>query len=182
MQQYIFLSGLVCAALLCACGTAQKNARQDELQVVPWVDLQQYAGTWYEIARYPNRFQKDCFATSVTYTLRQDGTVEVVNRCRSGSVNGEERSVRGKAWSVDPATNAKLKVQFFWPFRGNYWIIQLDENYRYAVVGNPKRNLLWILSRTPAMDRTTYDGILQRLEAQGYDPRRLIRPGHGQGS
>jgi len=178
MQQYVFLSALVCAALFCACSTTQKNAQQDPLAVVPSVDLRKYAGTWYEIARYPNSFQKNCFATSVTYTLRQDGKVGVVNRCRTGSVNGKERSVRGKAWSVDPATNAKLKVQFFWPFRGDYWIIQLDENYRYAVVGNPKRNLLWILNRTPVMDTATYTGILRRLEEQGYDPGKLIRTAH----
>lgn len=175
MQQHIFLSCLVCAALFCACSTTQKNAHQEALAVVPSVDLKKYAGTWYEIARYPNRFQKDCYATSVTYTLRQDGAVDVVNRCRTGSINGKERSIHGKAWSVDPATNAKLKVRFFWPFRGDYWIIQLDENYRYAVVGHPQKKYLWILSRTPAMDAATYSGILQRLKEQGYDPAKLIR-------
>lgn len=163
---------------IAACTTTKKRAAAQELAVVPWVDLARYAGTWYEIARYPNRFQKDCFATSVTYTIKDDGTVEVINRCRSGSVNGEEKSIRGVAWSVDLVTNAKLKVQFFWPFRGDYWIIQLDENYQYAVVGHPKRKYLWILSRTPNMDEQTYTDILERLEKQGYDTEKLIRTLH----
>lgn len=179
MREYILITmAALCAFVLFACSTARKDAGRRELAVVPKVDLQRYAGTWYEVARYPNRFQKDCFATSVAYTIRGDGTVEVVNRCRSGSVNGEERSIRGTAWSVDPATNAKLKVQFFWPFRGDYWIIQLDPAYRYAVVGHPKRAYLWILSRTPALDEQTYAAILDRLQEQGYDTEKLIRTAH----
>jgi len=181
MRDYIFFTAFftaaLCALLLSACSTARKGAG-GELAVVPKVDLQRYAGTWYEIARYPNRFQKDCFATSVSYAIRDDGTVEVVNRCRSGSVNGEERSIRGKAWSVDPVTQAKLKVQFFWPFRGDYWIIQLDNDYRYAVVGHPRRTYLWILSRTPVMDEQTYAAILARLQEQGYDTEKLLRTPH----
>lgn len=180
MQKCIVVLSLVILGGLCvaACAMTKKKAPAQELAVVPEVDLARYAGTWYEIARYPNRFQKDCFATSVTYTIRDDGTVEVINRCRSGSVNGEEKSIRGRAWSVDPTTNAKLKVQFFWPFRGDYWIIQLDTEYRYAVVGHPKRKYLWILSRTPDMDAATYDGILERLREQGYDTERLLRTAH----
>jgi apolipoprotein D and lipocalin family protein len=114
-------------------------------------------------------------ATKVEYSIRPDGKVKVVNMCREGAVDGKLKSIEGKAWSVDPATNAKLKVQFFWPFSGDYWIIQLDPEYRYAVVGHPKRAYLWILSRTPGMDDATYGAITARLIEQGYDPARILR-------
>ena len=145
------------------------------LEVVPSVNIEKYMGTWYEIARYPNKFQKDnCVATHVEYSLRPDGKVKVRNSCHRGSVDGKEVSIEGKAWSVDKETNAKLKVQFFWPFRGDYWVIQLDKDYKYAVVGHPKRTYLWILSRTPALDEATYSAIVQKLVEQGYDPNKMI--------
>ena len=153
------------------------------LETVPSVDLARYAGTWYEIASYPQRFQKGCTGTTATYTLRDDGKVEVLNRCARDSLNGRVTVAKGKAKVVDTRTHAKLKVSFFWPFWGDYWIIDLGRDYEYAVVGHPKRKYLWILSRTPVMDETVYDGILDRLRAQGYDTKRLVRtlqPGEGQ--
>jgi apolipoprotein D and lipocalin family protein len=147
------------------------------LEVVPRVELERYIGTWYEIARYPNRFQKDCFATTATYDLLDNGQIRVINRCRKGSPDGPEKVTSGKAWVVDPATNARIKVQFFWPFSGDYWIIQLGERYEYAVVGHPDRTCLWILSRTPRMDPELYARVLDRLRLQGYDPGRLIVSG-----
>ena len=145
------------------------------LEVVPSVDLKRYMGTWYEIARFPHRFQKECFASTATYTLQSDGTVRVKNECRKGSPDGEEKSVTGTAWVVDPMTNAKLKVRFFWPFSGDYWIIDLGREYEYAVVGHPSRKYLWVLSRSPQMDDATYEGILERLKKQQYDTGRLIK-------
>ena len=145
------------------------------LRVVLRVDLARYAGTWYEIARYPNRFQKDCVATTATYTLRPDGRVTVVNRCREKTLDGKFKEAKGIAWVADKSTNAKLKVRFFWPFSGDYWIIDLGPEYEYAVVGHPKRSYLWILSRTPSLDPATYQGILDRIQAQGYDLKPIIR-------
>jgi apolipoprotein D and lipocalin family protein len=145
------------------------------LQTVPSVDLSRYAGTWYEIASYAQRFQKGCTGTSATYTLRDDGNVDVLNRCARDSLGGRVTIARGRARVVDTNTNAKLKVSFFWPFWGDYWIIDLGRDYEYAVVGHPGRKYLWILSRTPAMDTTAYEGILERLRAQGYDTSRLVR-------
>jgi apolipoprotein D and lipocalin family protein len=145
------------------------------LRVVPKVDLTRYTGTWYEIARYPNRFQKDCVATTATYTLRPDGRVTVVNRCRQKTLDGKVKEAEGVAWVVDKGTNAKLKVRFFWPFSGDYWIIDLGPDYEYAVVGHPKRSYLWILSRTPSLDPAVYQGILDRIAAQGYDLKPLIQ-------
>jgi apolipoprotein D and lipocalin family protein len=139
------------------------------------VDLGRYTGTWFEISAIPQRFQKGCVATSATYTLRPDGQIDVLNRCRKEKLDGPEKSARGKAWVVDPRTNAKLKVSFFWPFRGDYWIIDLDPEYRFAVVGHPDRTYCWILARERHMDEATYEGILERLRGQGYDTGRLVR-------
>jgi len=150
--------------------SAQKAA---PLRTVRHVDLERYVGTWYEIASYPQRFQKGCTATTAVYTLRDDGTIQVVNRCNRDSLDGRETVARGRARVVDHESNARLKVSFFWPFWGDYWIIDLDPEYRYAVVGHPGRKYLWILSRTRTMDPLIYSGILERLTGQGYDTSQL---------
>jgi apolipoprotein D and lipocalin family protein len=142
---------------------------------VPYVDLNRYMGTWYEIASFPQRFQKGCVASNAAYTLRKNGDVDVLNQCRDKTLDGELRKAKGKAWVMDRKTNAKLKVRFFWPFSGDYWIIDLGRQYEYAVVGHPKRNYLWILSRAPHMDSAVYQGILERLKEQHYDLSRLQR-------
>lgn len=166
--------GTVAALAGCATTTTERLGLPP-LKTVPKVDLTRYVGTWYEIASYPQRFQKGCTGTTATYSLRDDGQIRVVNRCRKGSLDGEEKKVVGRARVVDPKTNAKLEVTFFWPFWGDYWIIDLDDAYTYAVVGHPSRDYLWILSRTPVMDEAVYRGILRRLEAQGYPTGRLKR-------
>jgi apolipoprotein D and lipocalin family protein len=152
---------------------SQSSATDDRklppLETVSQVDLDRYMGKWYEIASFPQWFQKGCVATSATYAFRKDGAVDVLNQCRKETLDGKPKDAKGKAWVVDPKTNAKLKVRFFWPFSGDYWIIDLGENYEYAVVGHPKRTYLWILSRTPQMDPDVYDGILERLKKQHYD-------------
>jgi len=150
------------------------GSRKDELEVVPSVDLSRYVGQWYEIARLPNRFQKKC-ADSVTanYTLRSDQSIQVVNRCRKAS--GEFTTATGKAKIVDKKTNAKLKVTFFWPFYGKYWILDLGPNYEYAVVGEPGRDYLWILSRTPQINEALYQQLLAKMQARGFDTTRMIR-------
>ena len=151
--------------------------RRSELEVVGAVDLSRYAGRWYEIARLPNRFEKKC-ADSVTanYTLRSDGKVDVVNRCRK--VNGEYTTAKGKAKIVDKKTNAKLKVTFFWPFYGDYWILDLGPNYEYAVVGAPNRDYLWVLSRTPQLDEQLYQRLLTKMASRGFETERMIRTSH----
>ena len=139
------------------------------LQTVPKVELERYMGRWYEIASFPQWFQKGCVASTATYSLRDDGKVNVLNECRDKTLGGKQRNAKGKAWVIDRQSNAKLKVSFFWPFSGDYWVIDLGPNYEYAVVGHPRRTYLWILSRTPHMDAGTYETILQRLQAQHYD-------------
>ena len=162
--------------ILASCA-GKENIMKNTLEVVPAVDLNKYIGTWCEIARYPNSFQKNCTATTATYSLREDAKIKVLNKARIRTIDGKEKSASGKAWVVDKKTNAKLKVQFFWPFRGDYWIIQLDKDYQWAVVGDPQRKNLWILSRTPEMDDDVYRKILHRLQEQGYNKDRLMRTG-----
>jgi apolipoprotein D and lipocalin family protein len=144
-----------------------------ELQTVRNVELSRYIGTWFEIASFPHRFQKGCTGTTATYTLRTDGEIAVLNRCRKYSLQGDVDSAEGRARVVDSKTNAKLEVTFFWPFWGDYWIIDLGPEYEYAVVGHPGRDYLWILSRTPTLDPATYEEILGRLRAQRYEVERL---------
>jgi apolipoprotein D and lipocalin family protein len=162
---------VVAAAGLCLAGGC--GALYPPLDVVAKVELDRYAGRWYEIARYPNSFERGCVGVTADYTPRDDGRIDVVNTCFESSLDGPSRDIRGSARVVDETTNAKLKVSFFWPFEGDYWIIDLDEDYDYAVVGEPSRRFLWILSRTPQMDDETYLGIVESLPAFGYDPGRL---------
>jgi apolipoprotein D and lipocalin family protein len=151
--------------------------RKSELEVVGAVDLSRYAGRWYEIARLPNRFEKKCVdSVTATYTLRPDGKVKVVNRCRKA--NGKYTTATGKAKVVDKKTNAKLKVTFFWPFYGDYWILDLGPNYEYAVVGAPNRDYLWILSRTPQIDNQLYERLLAKMATHGFETQRMIRVSH----
>ena len=151
------------------------GSRAAPLKVVDHVDLNRYVGTWYEIARYPAPFQRGCVGVTATYSFRKDGKISVLNKCRDMTLDGPERSAEGVAWVVDTVTNAKLKVRFFWPFSAPYWIIDLDENYTYAVVGVPNRKYLWLLSRTPVMEEKTYNRIIARLIEQGYDPSKLTQ-------
>ncbi len=148
------------------------------LETVPNVDLARYMGKWYEIASFPQRFQKGCTCTTAEYTLTDKDYVIVVNRCRKDSVNGKEVSISGKAFIDKGFGNARLKVQFFWPFKGKYWIIDLADDYSYAVVSHPNRKYLWILSRTPSMDPVVYAGIIERLKAKGLDTGKLARTVH----
>lgn len=143
------------------------------LETVPYVDLQKYMGTWYEIAAFPQRFQKGCHCTKAEYSLHPDGYVEVKNSCRKNSPTGKLDKATGKATIQDKQTNAKLKVQFFWPFKGDYWIIDLASDYSYAVVGAPNRDYLWILSRTPRMEKELYNAIVTRIQQKEFDIARL---------
>ncbi len=139
-------------------------------QTVSHVDLNKYLGKWYDIAHYPSRFQKNTTNSEANYSLRKDGKIEVYNWCLK---KGKPDDVRGKAWVVDKETNAKLKVQFFWPFAGDYWILELADDYRYALVGEPKRENLWILSRTKTLNDQDKNFLLKRIEYHGYSAVKL---------
>lgn len=144
-------------------------------QTVPYVDLEKYAGKWFEIASFPKWFQRNCTETTAQYTLTAKGCVIVENRCICDTLTRKESYIKGKAWVVKESGNAKLKVQFFWPFTGKYWIIALADDYSYAVVGHPNKKSLWILSRTPKMDEALYQQILVKIKEQGFEVEKLKR-------
>lgn len=156
-------------------GLAGASAAETKpLATVDSVDLQRYLGTWYEIASFPQSFQKGCHCTTAEYSIEKD-YVRVVNTCRKDSADGKISQARGKAFVVKGSNNAKLRVQFFWPFRGDYWIIDLAADYSFAVVGDPSRKYLWILSRTPQMDEGLYQEIVLRSAEKGFDVGKLVR-------
>jgi apolipoprotein D and lipocalin family protein len=149
------------------------NNQAQTLQTVSSVDLKKYAGKWYEIASYPQYFQKGCHCTTAEYTLTEKGYIIIENRCNRDSVNGKQSYIKGKAFVEEGSANAKLKVQFFWPFKAKYWIIDLANDYSYAVVSNPNKKYLWILSRTSKMDNTIYQHIISKIKSKGFDLTKL---------
>ena len=144
-----------------------------ELETVEHVDIERYIGTWFEIAKLPQRFEKGLVGITATYSMLPNGKVRVLNKGYKGDLNGNTKTAEGRAMVVDTKTNAKLKVSFFWPFTGNYWILELGKDYEYAVVGDESRKYLWILSRTPQMDEATYNDLLKRVQAKGFDVSKL---------
>ena len=147
----------------------------NSLEVVPHVELEKYLGKWYEIAHLPFRFEDDCTDITATYSLSKDGNVSVLNECLR---DGKLKQAKGKAKVVDKNTGAKLKVTFFWPFSADYWIIDLGEDYDYAVVGTPNRKYLWILSRTPQMDDKLFSQLIESAKSKGFGVNNLIKTSH----
>ena len=149
---------------------------------VDFVDLQKYSGLWYEIAKIPNSFQDHCkYGTTAEYIIAKDGDITVINRCFDE--DGKLDLVEGVANIVDEKTNSKLEVSFvsflgIRPFWGDYWIIGLDEDYTYAVIGHPERKYGWILSRKPFLPKETLEEIFQLLKSEGYDPQKFVMTIH----
>jgi apolipoprotein D and lipocalin family protein len=175
---FVLLSALF---LLLSCGPKYnyKNPTHAsmKLETVGKVDLNKYSGRWYQVAYYPNSFQSAAAkGTTATYSLRPDGKVTVVNEEFSDAeMKNRTGSVRGVAYAVDSNAD-KLKVSFFRPFYGDYWIIDLDtENYSYSVVGSPDRNYLWILARTQTIDEKKYKTILERIKLKGYNTEFIVK-------
>jgi apolipoprotein D and lipocalin family protein len=177
----ILLVAVLCAAV--ASGCAPNRRPLDPGDTVARVDLDRYAGRWYEIARIPNRFQRSC-AGDVTadYRPRTDGGIDVVNRCRKAG--GDVIEARGVARVVDDDTRARLEVSFvnlfgvrlFW---GDYWVLDLDDGYAHSLVGTPDRRYGWVLSRTPTLSPATVQGIFHRMEGLGYDPAAFVMTEQG---
>lgn len=145
------------------------------LETVSKVDVNRYMGRWYEIARLPFDRQKNCICTTAEYAIIDNETISVLNSCID-TVDNEVSNAEGKAFVVEGSNNAKLKVQFFWPFRGDYWVIDLDTgNYSYALVGMPSRKYAWILSRTPQLDPALYQRAINHLRNTGFAVEKLIQ-------
>ena len=181
-----FSVGLV---LMAASASASASAAAPAQPAQPLVtiaalDVPRYMGTWYEIAKYPNRFQKQCVSdTQAEYLLLADGVVQVINRCRKE--NGKMEQAIGEARQMGAATSPKLQVRFApaWlsmlPFVwGNYWVIDLDESYQLVAVSEPERDYLWVLSRSASVSPAAYNALLARLKAQGFDLDRLVSTKH----
>ncbi len=174
---------VVALFILGALGLSQFSRRRETLYAVPELDLERYQGKWYQIAFIPNWFQRKCTSQATAeYWLNSDGTVSVINACQRK--DGETEIAEGLA-KVNPQymKNSVLKVRFancpltkFLPFVwGDYWVIDLDSDYRYSVVGEPGRKFLWILGREPQMDEITYTLLLDKIAGQGYDIERIVR-------
>jgi apolipoprotein D and lipocalin family protein len=166
MKKLLFIIGTVIF------GTAYS---QEKPTVVSTVDIKRYTGTWYEIARLPNFFERKLKCITATYTLRDDGKISVLNSGHYLSEPAKENSSTGVAWIPDKNSPAKLKVQFFWPFSGDYWIIDLDKDYKYVLVGDPSFDYLWILCREKKMDEATYQMLLKKAIENGFDIKPIIR-------
>jgi apolipoprotein D and lipocalin family protein len=157
------------ASLLTACASATERP----LPTVESVDLQRYAGTWYEVALLPNRFQRQCASDSQANYKLDGERVRVVNRCRRADGSVEE--IEGKARVIAGSNNSKLEVSFFWPFWGDYWIVALDPEYQHVLVGEPSRKFAWLLSRTPNPGDAVIDNYLSIAQARGFDRGAFVR-------
>ena len=179
MKKTIYLTILAIFSLTFA--VSAQNKKLNALETVASVDLKQYSGKWFEIARYPNKFQKQCVGnTTATYTIKNNDKIELLNQClkKDGLID----DAKGDARIVDRKSNAKLEVRFAPKFLsfisavwGDYWIIDLDEKYKYVAIGDPKREYFWILAREAKMDDATYQNILRRAEAKGFNPAKVIK-------
>lgn len=171
MRPLSCLACLAIALLMSAC-----TSSRPPLPTVPSVDLNRYVGTWYEIAHLPNFFQSKC-ASDTQATYRADGKdVEVLNQCRKE--DGTVEQIRGIAKVVAGSHGAKLRVSFFRPIYGDYWILDLDPDYRWVLVGEPSRKYAWILARSPDLDAATQDALLARAAALGFDRQAFVGTPH----
>lgn len=144
-----------------------------ELGTVDSLDLDQYMGTWYELSRLPNSFEKGLVCVTADYSIKDNGKIEVINRGRKESDPSEVKESKGTAWIPDPEKPGQLKVRFFWPFAGDYYIIKLGPDYKYALVGSPSRDYLWILCRNKRLDGPTINSLLELAAQKGFDVEQL---------
>jgi apolipoprotein D and lipocalin family protein len=172
LPRLILLASLVFTLTGCLNQPVYRQTK-GELTTVTSVDLQKYLGKWFEIYRLPNWFEDDdCVTVTAEYSLRADQKINVLNTCKKTSKTNE---AHGKAYTVEGFGNARLKVSFFWPFYGDYWILDLAEDYSWVIIGEPAGKYLWILARNPVLDKNLEDKLLQKIEALGYRRSDLIK-------
>lgn len=151
------------------------TSAQQPVTVVSHVDLNRYTGTWYEIARLPNSFERGLKCTTATYELRDDGRITVINRGVKVDDPTKIDEAKGVAWVPDASEPGKLRVRFFWPFSGDYWIIDLDPDYQYVLVGSPNHKYLWVLARDRFIPDEVYLPLLEKAKEKGFDLTNLIK-------
>jgi apolipoprotein D and lipocalin family protein len=145
------------------------------LPVVKSVDIQRYSGDWYEITKLPNSFESGLTCVKASYSIKSNGDIKVVNSGHKIEDPATVKSSTGTAWVPDPAEPTKLKVRFFWPFSGNYWILALDSDYKYVMIGEPSREYLWILSRERSLPPATLQVLITQASSLGFDVTKLER-------
>lgn len=144
-----------------------------QLETVDTLDIERYLGTWYELARLPNNFEKGLICVTANYSIKENGKIQVINRGRKESDPSKVKESRGTAWVPDPANPGQLKVRFFWPFAGDYYVMKLGPDYKYALVGSPSRDYLWILCRNKRLDGPTINSLLEFAAQKGFDMEQL---------
>ncbi|WP_376695763.1 lipocalin family protein [Wenzhouxiangella sp. EGI_FJ10305] len=159
-------------ALLALSGCAMMRGGPP-LETVEEVDLERYMGQWYVIANIPYFGERGNVAGRAIYRMREDGRMDDIYRYRDGSFDAPEEEMSGVAWVVDTETNAEWKVRFYWPIRFGYYIVGLDDDYQWTVVGHPSREYAWIMAREPELSDERYAALLDMLEARGFDASRL---------
>lgn len=171
----MFRSFVAAAALLvlAGCGQSATVSGQPPLETVKSVDLTRYLGVWHEMARYENEFQgPECVNVTAEYGLDEDGDISVLNTCRN-EARAVTETAKGWARVADRQTNAKLRVTFFWPFFGDYWVVALADDYSWVIVSEPRREYLWILTRQPVKDGALKDELVAKAAALGFDAGKL---------
>lgn len=153
---------------------AKTNSQMIDKTTVKELDLNRYLGTWYEIARFPHSFEKGLVGVTATYSIRDDGKIKVLNQGYKNTLDGELSIAEGKAKIPNKAEPGKLKVSFFWIFYADYFVLELDENYQYAMIGSSSPKYFWILSRTPQMAPEVYEMLLEKARKRGYNLEKLV--------
>jgi len=164
---------LLIFTLLLSFNCTKTNSQMLDKTTVKSLDLNRYLGTWYEIARFPHSFEKNLVGVTATYSLRDDGMIKVLNQGYKNTLDGKLSKAEGKAKIPDPTKPANLKVSFFWIFYAEYNVLELDENYQYAMIGSSSDKYFWILCRTPQMDSATYEMLLEKARKRGYNLEKL---------
>jgi apolipoprotein D and lipocalin family protein len=175
MKKSRYFAALALLAFTQGCSTLQKGPVGNATVPQPAkpIEINRYLGTWYELARYEAGFQKDCEAVTANYSLTSTTEIKVVNSCRKGSLDGKAQEAVGKAKIVKGSSNAKLRVSFFGPFYGDYWVLDRADDYSWAIIGEPSGRYLWLLHRKASPGASTLDAMIAKAKAFGYDTNLL---------
>lgn len=166
---------LIFVALFSFCGI-QTQSKPIDKTTVKQLNLNRYMGKWYEIARFPHSFEKNLVGVTATYSLRENGKIKVVNEGYKNTLDGRHSIAEGKAKVPNKNDEpGKLKVAFFWNFYADYYVLELDKDYQWAMIGSSSDKYFWILSRTPQMDSKTYEMLLEKARKRGYNLKKLIK-------
>ena len=155
--------------------TTNIQSKMIDKTTVKELDVKRYMGRWYEIARFPHSFEKNLVGVTATYELMENGKIKVINEGFKNTLDGKHSTATGKAKIPDKKEPGKLRVSFFWDFYADYYVLELDKNYQYAMIGSSSDKYFWILSRSPQMDEKTYQMLLDNAHKRGYNLKKLVK-------